>query len=161
MNAFIIQSVQWLYINASWSFSWGHSWSEMSYEHESDFNGYGDVGIWDEAWLGNYSFIYWIREWTVWKKNIVQFSLVNVQNGHHQRGRTSWLTLTTESITLQRTVVSLICLTAQKTCWSSSSLLLTLFSYTMWPETTDINCVYHHGQSVSQGLSHSNTMWHS
>jgi hypothetical protein len=42
-----MQSVQWLYVITSGSYSWGNSQSEISYEHRPVLNGYGAKGIWN------------------------------------------------------------------------------------------------------------------
>jgi len=74
----------------------------------------------------------------------------------------------------RKTTASLTHLTALRIYWSISSLVSILRSYTMFsfnpahgtlvdwgPMTTVANSVDSHGWSSSQGIAHSDTVWHS
>jgi hypothetical protein len=79
--------------------SWGHSQSEMSYEHGSILNSYGAMGIWNVnftwtscLWKRRYHCTVQYRAPKYTEKTLhYTVYIVIVQNGCHHLGCTSWL----------------------------------------------------------------------
>jgi hypothetical protein len=102
------------------SYFWEHYLSKLLYEHGSDSHR-----------LRRYGCLKCSLTWNLFNgKRILQFSVINVQNGR-RRGCRSWHS-TVESVTLRRTATSLTRLAASKIYWSSSCLVSFLRPYTMF-----------------------------
>jgi hypothetical protein len=104
-------------------------------------SGYDDTDVWNVAWLGSY---------LCTGKNTVQFSLVKCSEWLLSPWMHNQTHLTIETVTLQRTTASLMCLAALKIYWP---LCFHIPCFSCSPTHGNLveRPVDHHGQFIGQG----------